>query len=609
MRLHQLCSSHIPLEILPVLYIFLDPTLIPVLDNPGQLHVDSEALVFLQVIFVVLSMLVTMKVPPGTGPDLWPRFWSWISFIDTHRSAITAISMPDDPRICLDALAFTINFAAHEDTRAIIRRTPGFRALLIRAWDYRLVMEANDIPALTIPGSLELILDTNDLDVAAIEEMIGGAGGALKDLARLAGMQLGLLAPHRDTIFDIRRVAAVCHTTRFILIANKVLASQRERRVTIGPFYAALMVQDFVRHVTVATRALSQQDSTDIAVLGLETCFMLLQDIWGDPYGYLVIPSALQHGLLHSIIACTLKPELRGLHRYLTFFVAEVFTPSTVYLHVLSMTETALRDVETGASTDQFRASPLFDDWREFAAVAAKRIAVLHEFETGDTVEMRACDNLSCGKMEEKSSFRRCSKCHNFYYCSTTCQRLDWTDGGHRKSCRSQNLLALSSLQRFSTRERTLMRALLRHDFQALRLDIYTEQVACMRANPGADYFVLFDYTCGDVSASVVPMVPITAEYDALSATRHIWAAEWAHNEERARRSAGRMTVHLMRLREGDLARSMIVPLRTSSSVVHEGLRGIAAELSVSGDVSDAAEIRRKVEDLCFVNADVVEIH
>ncbi len=29
-----------------------------------------------------------------------------------------------------------------------------------------------------------------------------------------------------------------------------------------------------------------------------------------------------------------------------------------------------------------------------------------------------------------------CSKCHRRAYCSVTCQRMDWKDGGHKRTCR-----------------------------------------------------------------------------------------------------------------------------------------------------------------------------
>ncbi|KAF7339165.1 MYND-type domain-containing protein [Mycena venus] len=179
----------------------------------------------------------------------------------------------------------------------------------------------------------------------------------------------------------------------------------------------------------------------------------------------------------------------------------------SVYLFVLAGTETTLAKVQASTSRDKFKMSPFYSRWREFANVTADRIAISNELEAGARVGMKACDNVQCGKMQEKTAFKRCSKCQYSYYCSRVCQQLDWTDGGHRTGCASfrRNRLALSSIQRFTTRERTLMRAILHHDFEALKLDLYRQQVLCLHANPGVDCFVFFDYTRGAVDATVAP--------------------------------------------------------------------------------------------------------
>jgi hypothetical protein len=65
------------------------------------------------------------------------------------------------------------------------------------------------------------------------------------------------------------------------------------------------------------------------------------------------------------------------------------------------------------------------------------------------------------------------------------------------------------------------------------------------------------------------------------------------------------MGLHVIRLREGDVVRYLIVPLRMESSAMHEGLRRIAAELSSSGDT----EVSSKVEALCLEHSGIVEIH
>ena len=37
----------------------------------------------------------------------------------------------------------------------------------------------------------------------------------------------------------------------------------------------------------------------------------------------------------------------------------------------------------------------------------------------------------------------RCTRCHNAFYCSTKCQRIDWKSGGHKKSCSPKSMVVV----------------------------------------------------------------------------------------------------------------------------------------------------------------------
>src|ERR1700753_1536371 len=48
-------------------------------------------------------------------------------------------------------------------------------------------------------------------------------------------------------------------------------------------------------------------------------------------------------------------------------------------------------------------------------------------------------------KICKKSLIRRCSKCKAAYYCSEDCQKKDWQDGHHQRTCGPhRNVLGLS---------------------------------------------------------------------------------------------------------------------------------------------------------------------
>mmetsp|Transcript_591 Transcript_591/g.756 ORF Transcript_591/g.756 Transcript_591/m.756 type:complete len:256 (+) Transcript_591:2052-2819(+) len=53
-----------------------------------------------------------------------------------------------------------------------------------------------------------------------------------------------------------------------------------------------------------------------------------------------------------------------------------------------------------------------------------------------DLLQLRACNNPGCGKVEKsKGELRQCSGCHSAFYCSRDCQKAHWKR--HKKECKS----------------------------------------------------------------------------------------------------------------------------------------------------------------------------
>ncbi|KAJ6485397.1 hypothetical protein C8R47DRAFT_538169 [Mycena vitilis] len=72
--------------------------------------------------------------------------------------------------------------------------------------------------------------------------------------------------------------------------------------------------------------------------------------------------------------------------------------------------------------------------WLKFRELVDVRLKLLPDFESEGYVSRRACDNMECGIIQDKSSLRYCSGCRELSYCSRYCQRMDW-HSGHRESC------------------------------------------------------------------------------------------------------------------------------------------------------------------------------
>ncbi|KAJ7917435.1 hypothetical protein B0H13DRAFT_2442567 [Mycena leptocephala] len=137
---------------------------------------------------------------------------------------------------------------------------------------------------------------------------------------------------------------------------------------------------------------------------------------------------------------------------------------------------------------------------------------------------MKACDNLECAEIGVKDRFKRCSGCKSLYYCSPECQAFDWNTGGHRTACRLYGTY-------------TSM-----HDF------------------PGQTVLTVYDYSQGRGKISVQHL---------NNMKDYLHGAEWAISSPARWPAAAHQEM-----------RCWVIPLRTSTCTVYDGLQRLANEFT-----------------------------
>ncbi|KAJ7635536.1 hypothetical protein DFH06DRAFT_1436089 [Mycena polygramma] len=210
-------------------------------------------------------------------------------------------------------------------------------------------------------------------------------------------------------------------------------------------------------------------------------------------------------------------------------------------------------------------------------------------------VSRRACDNVECGRIQEKKEFRRCGGCRQLLYCSQNCQRLDW-NSGHRESCAWHLRRRKEFLLDDRPRAAAFMRALVHHAYKLTRLETYKILVEEWAIQPDTAFFVLYDSRSGGTTGTVhraSHMPPDEAD-----------ARYWADMVARESRSGGRMFLHVMRVREGAGERDWVIPLRSETSKIPDALKRIAAE----GASLDPKEVEERINKL-LEEDEVMEIH
>ncbi|KAJ7720195.1 hypothetical protein B0H16DRAFT_1474544 [Mycena metata] len=133
-------SAH-GLAFLPVLYIHLDPSLIPTLDELDNLMATSTKLPATDCAVKALRALQILMDHP-TFPydaclDLWHRCWPWMHFVHTFWKYLPGFVTGEQSLHRVPALpgaALILKMLADHPTRDMIYGTPGVRRIIAETW-------------------------------------------------------------------------------------------------------------------------------------------------------------------------------------------------------------------------------------------------------------------------------------------------------------------------------------------------------------------------------------------------------------------------------------------------------------------------------------------
>lgn len=131
----------------------------------------------------------------------------------------------------------------------------------------------------------------------------------------------------------------------------------------------------------------------------------------------------------------------------------------------------------------------------------------------------------------------------------------------------------------FNTRDRSFLKTILTFDYLRNKHSIFLYQLAFMSANPGVQFYTLFDYRGGD------PAISCHAAEGEIPLDD--FRPQWFDCLGRATASAGKMAVHVMAVGEGAVTRWRIFPLRSGTSRIHDRLVEMANEIPLGTTESE----------------------
>ncbi|KAJ7148652.1 hypothetical protein C8R43DRAFT_1008250 [Mycena crocata] len=256
--------------------------------------------------------------------------------------------------------------------------------------------------------------------------------------------------------------------------------------------------------------------------------------------------------------------------------LTEVLPRSTVHYAVVAQLKTTLPEAVKLTSTWKFRKSQQFaSHWETFAKLASQRIQV-YDLWVGGGPSLKACDNLTCGKIEGRNTFNCCALCRSSNYCSKDCQSADW-NVEHKDVCQDLQSARLVARDTLTARGRSFLRHLLTWDYLIHQAGICFEHITHKHRRPDENFFIVFAY----VNADGVGM-----EFSSTSDAKfqeEKWIPALRREVARAARSGGRMEVHLAYIFEGDDCYPLIFPMRTPTSALHEAVQNALHQVPEGG--------------------------
>ncbi|KAJ7314856.1 hypothetical protein DFH08DRAFT_894890 [Mycena albidolilacea] len=544
---------------IPIFYANLDPKGIPSTDELDAATRDDFVVSGLSRAFISLLALKNYeKLPPNILPALWPRSWAWIQCLDRYHWLLPACDTADEINNRLDYFWILDRFYSAEETGASVDQTPGIRVLVAQVWATMLdhIRICGDISGMRQLSYMLRGREKPDYQatpvvephhIAHLEELIEGTGGGRDEFAALVVEHIILTSSRADSLGFLAVILIVLQDAQF----RRILG---EPRVFVSAGILGALVN--------AICAVNSRGHHEFCTL-LDIAFYLV-GMWMVSDMSIMI-AALEAGLLRAIVSCSADyPRMNKVHGIL-----QQLPEATIHYYVLRAMRNGMKEVEDIVSGAEFVTSPMWDDWKKLADLISERGAIQNRCDSGIHALLRACDNVVCGAIRDKNTFRRCSGCLRHYYCSEACQRSDWYAGGHRQNCST----FCDCKVRLPTRAQNFIRTLLHTDYLAQKHTIFLLQVEFLAAHPNQPFYVGFDYTDGRAVVRVY----------ALEDSGGPWGVprDQCNNEHlmRTERGGGRMVLHRVFVSVGEASYMRWFPLRMTSSVLETGVRRLAREL------------------------------
>ncbi|KAJ7636273.1 hypothetical protein FB45DRAFT_444824 [Roridomyces roridus] len=576
------------LGLLPVIYSTLDPLLIPsagVLDTLSIAEEVPAAESALITLAFLEKMVRNPHFPLAAAADLWPRLWQWVDFLylygECSSTALQASTIYCPlPRIVHE-------FMKHPPTHQAMLTTPGITRVLCVGWRVLLQGSSKYDPSTRLSAigaclraAIKLSTPGSTPDGQELSELVEGCGGSHHALVSVLKQTISLVTTHSKSFAVASAYSGISLLLDHLYQVAPDIYDSLPHNGVVSAWVPTLAIE------LLGSPRLGHPEGPTGVPLGIAPLIQLFSVSPGYPW----VMEALRAGLCSHVISTGMKigsAPMADLGHF-SELLETVLPQSLIFYPAIVEMKRAFSRVETASHDERFCRSMLFPMWHNLKALVDERAGVLDAWNALARPLSLGCYNLECDNVDYKQKFQRCSVCSTAAYCSTACQRADWTDG-HREDCHS----FLYMHRQFSRiglryRERSFIHALVASDYRRLRVAIAVDMIQFMAAHPDTPFFVRLNYASPGPPAAGIRI--------------SVWPLSELHlpnpHSARVARSNGRLVLYLIRISHGTGRQSHVIwPLRAASSHFYDGLVRISHEASGLSDEQVEALVQNLVKE------------
>ncbi|KAF7296758.1 MYND-type domain-containing protein [Mycena indigotica] len=590
-----------------VFFAVLDPTRIPPAAELETLSQTTKACIG-RALIVLHSLFVstTEKELPGEIVELCPLVIEWVEFIHKFHDHLAAddmlgriINLKSDlsrSQLLVSFLRFgrlveskwmKDNLTDHSDEQTNeLWTTPTFLSLLVSAWS----QGVRATPYADIDFVLScILLSPQSIDSTKLDILIGAAGGTVDSLVCLIKAHIEftwdnfpLIRTHPPTL-----VIFLSHPLLLLVRANNVMMERDPLRRDIGDNLFAHGFMSHVLRILSTVMDLQRESDSQLSSFKSAPAFQTLCSVV-DVTNIIIStgPRALRLALRLDALprmletARFLPDEL--LLGSLTRLLSSQVPLGLLYRSTLPLISASLDAIEKSSLLKILNnpASPLAPIYATLKEWASRQEEILVKSRQRLLEQAAACDHPPCNRIGRRANFKRCSGCYLRRYCSKICQKSDWRDGNHRSTCAASRVEYTNLHNMFSRAQLAFFRVTL-HTFYRDNLPEFhcfggfsrVETVKTLSragADPRPVMLTIVNYREGLPKINQIIIKPATELSDALrdELLRDIPTLDdWI---DRARRSNGRMVLHIMIVPVGIYKYTIVVPLRMTMSFLED---------------------------------------